>query len=182
MITGLLHLHRYKYLFGDKDVFRFAALHLLKPYYEIKRLPTFVGYRDEKAGRDCGIVFAHKWIDGEYLFFHANNVKYRTHLTMSMFNQMQTHGDDTDYNIEAYAGPSSENKPCVSYKAIEGPNELIVSQVSSPISGFLEIWFDKIQACMRLMKMNEIEYKLGNDSFAFTVPDHSSVSNKEMSL
>eukprot|EP00834_Sanchytrium_tribonematis_P004776 NODE_253_length_11722_cov_0.375118.p12 type:complete len:157 gc:universal NODE_253_length_11722_cov_0.375118:542-72(-) len=144
MIIGHFHLFRYSFLFGDKDVFRFAALALNKPYYEILNLPTFVGYQDNEKHFFCGLIFVHKWIDGSFMFFHANNAKYRGMISKQMFSEMQTHENDKDLTITAQL-TQSKGMGCTTYfKMNSSTTDVIQSKANQEINDFIDLWFGKI--------------------------------------
>jgi alpha 1,2-mannosyltransferase len=71
---GENHRFYYKFLMGDKDLFRFAFRALKQPYHMIEKWITIVGHLHEKYIL-CGHSMLQNDPDGKPLFMHANLVK-----------------------------------------------------------------------------------------------------------
>ena len=135
-------------------MFRFAALALDKPFYEIERLPTFVGYMDESENMFCGLIFLHKWTDGSGLFFHANNAKYRGMISKSMFDYVQYNKNDQDLS-QTTKLTTSKGLGCTTY--IQHPNsttQVITEKSTKDVNEFIDLWFGKIMDTNALINNN----------------------------
>ena len=81
-------------LFGDKDVMRYAAKIVGLPYKIVPWFPSIVGYMDRFKGDRffCGLVMLQNGFNGEPMFFHANQVKYRGHdVNKDLFQKTQVY-------------------------------------------------------------------------------------------
>jgi len=69
----------HKFLYGDKDTFKFAWSALKTPYFMIQKSPGICGYHD-----DDGLFLGHTIVqhdpDGEILFLHRNLLKWNVTL------------------------------------------------------------------------------------------------------
>eukprot|EP00834_Sanchytrium_tribonematis_P007598 NODE_713_length_4517_cov_0.967180.p1 type:complete len:448 gc:universal NODE_713_length_4517_cov_0.967180:2479-3822(+) len=78
-------------LFGDKDVMKYAADFVGLKYKVVPYFPSLVGYLDRFKGDKffCGLVMLQNGFDGEPMFFHANQVKYRGNIGKDYFLTIQ---------------------------------------------------------------------------------------------
>jgi len=66
----------YKFLYGDKDMFRFAWLALGTPYYMIEHAAGTCGYKDDRDNSFNGITMVQHVTDNEIIFLHRNLLKW----------------------------------------------------------------------------------------------------------
>ncbi|WPV01579.1 hypothetical protein SNE26_07305 [Mucilaginibacter sp. cycad4] len=66
----------YKFLYGDKDTFRFAWLALGTPYYMIEHAAGTCGYKDNRDNSFNGTTMVQHDTDNEIIFLHRNLLKW----------------------------------------------------------------------------------------------------------
>jgi alpha 1,2-mannosyltransferase len=66
----------YRFIYGDKDTFRFAWMAMGRSFYMIKKPVSSCGYNDPHTGRFSGVTMAQHDSDGRIIFLHRNLLKW----------------------------------------------------------------------------------------------------------
>ena len=89
----------YKFLFGDKDVLRWASRYLRKPIYIEQTFIKSLGFRLQEYW--CGQTMVHSF-NGKVVFFHANLLKHSPSVGRWHFGGYQEYEDVTKMNPRFY--------------------------------------------------------------------------------
>ena len=132
-------------LFGDKDVMRYAAKVVGLPYKIVPWFPSVVGYMDRFKGDRffCGLVMLQNGFNGEPMFFHANQVKYRGHVNKDLFQKTQVYRyGHNNLALRPILVTSSNGFGCTSFSE-RSQNEytkLDMKDTSSLLGDFVDRW------------------------------------------
>eukprot|EP00835_Amoeboradix_gromovi_P003269 NODE_209_length_14693_cov_0.335617.p4 type:complete len:434 gc:universal NODE_209_length_14693_cov_0.335617:14414-13113(-) len=135
----------FDFLFGDKDVMRYAAKVVGLPYKIVPWFPSIVGYMDRFKGDHffCGLVMLQNGFDGTPMFFHANQVKYRGHVDKDLFQKTQVYRyGHNNLAFMPVLTTSSNGFGCtaLSERSQHEYTRLDVKETSSLLGDFVDRW------------------------------------------